>query len=286
MKIKQDRLYPYPVYSQYSDDYKDNRFTCDVDLEYDSETASVKLEIVISDDKLYELVEDNNIGIYCHIECSSTKYRELFEIIPKERNISHQIDIPLYQLNDTVEVLCVLVAKENIEGFADENLNDLYIGESITFPMYATIGYTDTTELTLTKRIDTNGDVPSIFAMCCDETGTALSYSFDGDQIVVYLPKEEYLIYESYKGLGVRLKQMMLNIPVLVDVLNYVKANENEISDKAWYPILEAAYQKKGFTGFDDTKFTSKDSVSLAQMILGDITKDAFAEFDKMNREK
>jgi len=287
MRIKTNRIYPYPIYSEFKDDYKNNRFLVDPNIEYDSENAVITLDVTLEDEKIFDLVENNVVGFFCHVECSSTKYRKMTQVFLQEGQTHYEIETPLHQLNDSIEIVCVLVAREDIHSFADDNLSDMYEGETIDFPKYATIGYTDTTEIIITKRIDVNGDVPSIFAVSLDESADKVSYDLNKDQIIIFLPKDQYDIYESYRGVGVRLKHMMLNIPVLVGVLEMVKKDPDMVSGYAWYNVMEEAFKKKGYAnGFDDDAFKNEDSLILSQVILGEVSKDAFNEFDQMNQER
>lgn len=286
MKISKNRIYPYPIYSELSDDYKNNDFSLEADIEYDSETASLQLKVNLEDEVIRELIINRLVGLYCHVECSSTKYRELFELSLNTEDSVYNIEIPLFKLNDNIEVMCMLVAKENIASFADDNLGDLYEGEKIRFPQYGTIGFTDTTELTLVKRMDINGDIPSVFTIVASEEEKEIQTEFNGDQIEIFIPKDQYEIYENYKGTGIRVKQMMVIIPALIEVLDIIKTGEGGFDDLPWFIVIEEAIKKLNYTGFDDDNFKNKPSFELAQEILGDIAKDAFNEFDAMNKDK
>ena len=285
MRVSRSRLYPYPIYSELTDHYVNNDFSVDADIEYDSENATVTLFVSLLDEQIRDLVNNRLVGLFCHVECSSTKYRELFEISVNDEDGKAVLEIPLYKLNDTVEVMCVLVAKEDIDDFKDDNLSELYRDEVIHFPRYGTIGYTDTTEMTLVKRIDVNGDVPSIFQVCEDTSGTLIQTDYNQDQIFIYLPKDQYEIYENYKGRGVRVKQMMLIIPALIEAIDQIKNDQSDYSDLPWYIVIEEAVRKKGYQGFDDESFKSRSSYEIAQEILGDVAKEAFDEFDRMNKD-
>lgn len=286
MRISKNRIYPYPIYSELSEDYKENDFSLDAEIEYDSEMATLLLNVTLKDDVMRELIINRLVGVYCHVECSSTKYRELFELSLNDDDDEYRIDIPLYKLNDSIEVMCVLVAKEKIASFVDENLSELYEGEKVRFPQFGTIGFTDTIELSLVKRLDINGDVPSVFTIVADEEGKEIQTEFEGDQINIYIPKEQYDIYENYKGTGVRVKQMMIIIPALIEVLDIIKVGEGSFEGLPWYIVLEEAVKRLNYTGFDDDGFRNKSSFELAQEILGDVAKEAFEEFDVMNKDK
>lgn len=286
MRISKNRIYPYPIYSELSDDYKNNDFSLEADIEYNSETAYLQFKVNIEDEVIRELIINRLVGLYCHVECSSTKYRELFELSLNTEDSVYNIEIPLFKLNDNIEVMCMLVAKENIASFSDDNLGDLYEGEKIRFPQYGTIGFTDTTELTLVKRMDINGDIPSVFTIVASEEEKEIQTEFNGDQIEIFIPKDQYEIYENYKGTGIRVKQMMVIIPALIEVLDIIKTGEGGFDDLPWFIVIEEAIKKLNYIGFDDDNFKNKPSFELAQEILGDIAKDAFNEFDAMNKDK
>lgn len=286
MKVNKNRIYPYPIYSELTDDYIENDFAVDAEIEYDSEIATITLNLSLVNEDIRDLIENTLVGLYCHIECSSTKYRKLFELSINNDTDNYNIEIPLSQLNDTIEVLCVLVAKEEILNFDANNLNELYKDIDIRFPQFGTIGYTDTIELTIVKRLDINGDIPSIFTVVSDETQENVQVDYTSDQITIYLPKEEYNIYETYRGTGIRIKQMMVIIPALIEAFDIIKMGDDSFEGLPWYVVLDEALKKKEIDGFSDPTFFDTSSYEIAQKLLGDIAKEAFYEFDAMNQDK
>ena len=286
MKVRNNRLYPYPVYSKSLNHYVNNSFNVETDLTFDSEKAYINLNIDISDSVLLEMLKNNDIGLYTHVECSVTKYRELFEI-PLSSNGNYTIELPLTSLNENVEILTVLIATKGISNYVNQNLSEEFKNEVIMFPQYSMIGFTDTEEFTINKKIDTNGDIPSIFIITKSEEHDKMTFNAFNDQIQIYLPKDEYDIYERSRGTSRRIKQMMINLPVLVEVIDSIKnENSHEFETFAWYPILEDAFKKQGYSSFEDNGFKSRNSIELAQCILGHIFKDAMNEFDALNSDR
>lgn len=285
MKVKNNRLYPYPVLSQDHDDYVDNSFyPNDLSLEHDSETATIKTNIVIGDDMIKSFISDGSISLNCHVECSTTKYRKVFKIGFDELN-DCKIDIPLKDINDTVEICFVLVANQDIESYSNPNLNARYLDANISLFKYRTLGYTETEEFKIKKQLDTNGEVPSIFDITKSETEEHITFDFEtGDKIIIYLPPEDYLIYEKSKGTAIRIKQMMTVIPVLVELFGILKSGDNsDFIDKGWYMVLERALEKiPGYKdGFDSDNFKNSNSLfELAQKVFREVSTDAFKELD------
>lgn len=286
MKVRNNRLYPYPVYSKTLNHYVNNFFNVETDLTFDSEKAYINLNIDISDSVLLEMLEKNDIGLYAHVECSITKYRELFEV-PLKSNGNYTIELPLASLNENIEILTVLIATRGILNYTNTNLSDEFQNEVISFPQYSMIGFTDTEEFTINKKIDTNGDIPSIFIITKSEEHDKMTFNAFNEQIQIFLPKDEYDIYERSRGTSRRIKQMMINLPVLVEVIDLIKNEDfHEFESYAWYPILEEAFKKQGYSNFEDNSFKSKNSVELGQSILGQLFKDAMNEFDALNSDR
>ena len=286
MKVRNNRLYPYPVYSKLTDHYLDNNFDVDTDLTFDSEKAYINLKISISDQVILDMLKKNEIGIYTHVECSVTKYRELFEIDFKD-DCEYVIELPLSSLNENIEVLTVLIATQTISNYSNDNLSNDFQGENITFPQYSMIGFTDTEEFTINKKIDNNGDIPSIFIITKSEENDKLTFNANNEQIQIFLPGEEYDIYENSRGANRRIKQMMINLPVLVEIIDLIKREDfHEFDSCSWYPILEEAFKRIGYSGFDDGRFINTNSVELGQSILGQLFKDAMNEFDILSSDR
>lgn len=282
MRIPTNRLYPYPIYSQFSDDYVNNQFFVEREVEYDSENATITFDTKIDNEDIIELINKGDVGIFCQIDCSSTKYREIFEIPYSLEKVSK--DIPLYKLNREVEIICLLVTKKHISDFSPNTVNDLYQDQSIEIPEFVVIGYTNTDEILFTKKIDVNGEIPSIFTITMSEEYEDVVYDTSDEQITIFLPKHQYEIYESYRGSGVRIKQMMIIVPVLSSIIKSIQSGEEGLDNKGWYSALENALVNLGYSsGFEDSKFLQEDTFELSQKILKHVSLDAFNEFDKLN---
>ena len=105
------RLYPHPVLSSFSDDYRTSlEFTCNVkkgirELVFDMEART--------DDKgILDLISSGKAEYVYHIECPLTSFRTLIksEIPMVSRHI------PERDLNGQVEVCCFIVAKRICRG--------------------------------------------------------------------------------------------------------------------------------------------------------------------------
>lgn len=280
MRIRSNRLYPYPILCTNSLDYSDNSFNANIDIEYDSEIATILIEIELGDAEIGKLIREREVWIYCHLDSPTTKYREIFEVELDKNNHAEKA-IRIESINGNIELTCLMIAQKDIYSFTDANFSGLYLDHSVNFPKYATIGYTDTVDIEIQKKIDVNGEVPSIFKITPnDDEGAQLTFDATNEYIYIYLPREQYNIYMDYKGQNKRLKTMMINLPVLTEIIASINSGIADYSEQPWYEVIEQSIKKKGL-GELGKDFTTRQAIEIAQSLLGDITKDAFDEFDK-----
>ena len=276
MRVRTNRIYPYPVLSEVTDNFKDNTFNSDVIFEYDSETAFITVKTELHDNKMITLLSEGKVGLYCHIECSVTKYRSTFEI-PFGKINQFTIEIPLIYLNESFETMCMLMAKEEIV-FVDDNLGDLYSENPVVYPKYSTIGYTDTDYFPFTKIMNDNGEIPGIIQIVEDKNAKEVSYDCTSTFINVYVPEDVHQSYYDLAGDFIRTKQILTNITVLTDVINEIK-NGADYSTYGWFTVLEDKFQSLGYeNGFDNEDLKNTESIILAQKSLGLPFEDSFKE--------
>jgi hypothetical protein len=284
MKVNEKRIFPYPVYCEGSDDYKIVGFDTNTELLYNSVIATIQIKIAIEDEAINLLLENNQVGLFCHVECAKTKYRELFELDGTDKELQ-AIDIDLSKLNGDIEIMCFLVAKEEIPNFQDENLIDFYQGQSVRFPKYARIGYSNPFETKIIKHLDINGEVPSIFSVQADATVDMMTYETTQNKIIILLPTDEHDIYSDYLGVDPKTKLMMMNLAVLTEIIQKIQVDAEEFESNDWFEVIRESFAKKGFSDLTATAFTTKSAVELAQILMPELCKNAFKEFDKSHSD-
>lgn len=285
MKVNEKRIYPYPVYREGSDDYKSVGFETNIELLYNNEQATIQFKILIEDNAILKLIDNNQVGVFCHVECSKTKYRQTFELDGTDREIQY-INIDLSQLNGDIEVICFLVTKEEILDFSDENLIDFYSRKPIRFPQYARIGYSKPFETKIVKHLNVNGEVPSIFSVQVDNTIDIMAYELTNNKITILLPQNEHNIYSDYLGVDPKTKLMMMNLSVLTELISKMQNNIEDFESYDWFEVIREAFVKKGFSDFEATSFKSKSAIELAQLLMPELCKNAFKEFDNSHKDR
>ena len=283
MKVRVNRLYPYPVLSEMTNNFIDNKFDSDIILEYDSETAFITIKAELNDQVILSLIKNNKVSLICNIECPVTKFRQSYEV-PADKIDGYKISIPLMCLNENIEAMCMLMAKEEIV-LNDDNLNDLYKEDIITYPKNATIGYTDTDEYPIIKDINTEGKVPPIIQIVDSMDAEEVSFDANQNYIYVYLPKKVHELYYDLTGEFIRTKQIQTNITVLIEILDNIKHGE-DYSDYGWYHVLDQRFRSLRYEdGLDDERLQNTESLILAQQSLGNPYEESFNELIE-NRER
>ncbi len=283
MKVNEACIYPYPVYRLGSEDYENSDFPLETVIEYDSTNAYIHIQASIPDAAIKDLLEENKVGLYCHIECPRTKYREMFEIDGVCEDVQ-DIIIDLAKLNEDIEVMCFLVAKEEIVDFKDDNFSEFYKGDSIRFPQYARIGYSEPYNTRITKRLNISGEVPSIFSVIPDSEINCMSYNADNHKIIIYLPENEHDIYCDYHGIDRKIKIMMMNLAVLTEIISNIQKDADCYSDYDWFSVIEENFANKGISDLTADTFKAKPAVEMAQILIPNLCKEAFREFDLSHR--
>lgn len=283
MSIKNNRLFPYPIYTSERSDYKDNNFKLKGFFgEETPEIMWLNLEYSIGDSELVNLIKEDKISIVCQIDCPYTKMRE--SLVLKDLN---HVEIPLRvdQINISVSVTCSLTTREDIKDFKDENLSDFYKEVEVNFPKYAKIGFSNTISVKVQKKTEISADPDSIIKVMPTEGKNRLrTFEPQYEYIYVYLPIEQYRLYKSMQGYATRIKMEILE-PVLVEVLAEINFGRRDYSDFKWFSVIERILQEKNLLAEGELKedFTERLLSEISQILLGEtLMEDFFNELDDL----
>lgn len=286
MKIKKNRIFPYPIITYNNIDYNNSNFESNINLSFDYENgnAEFEVEIKVDDEVILNLLEKEKVGVFFHVECPLTKFRDVIEIKNLDKCLTR---ISIEKLNGIVEAICLLISKEEIIGYINKNLNELYQNSNINFPPFSIIGYTSTESFIVNKTTKIDGDIPSIFNIIkTKDNKNFVSFDEDSDKISIYIPEKEYDKYYDLKGRVMRIKQSILIIPVLAEILEKIKNDKDtDLETNAWYDVLEKRVQDIGYDGFGD-RFKNESSFEIAQRMLGNVMEDAFYELETVFKKE
>ncbi len=262
------RLYTYPILSEEKNDYNSSVF--DVDFQYRmSGVNNLQLEfkITLDNEELRNLIIDGKTEYVIHIECSNTAFRTTLHSITEQTSI----DIPAGRINGKLEIIALIILKENIKHFINSDWNNDYDGISFDLAKGSILGYKNLPALDIVKNYEELTTASSIFRVYKRITTEEkpMNVDIDSNQIKIGLGTQEFETYSRFcKKIQFQpILNSMIVFPALVYVFEELKqetgieANEG----KAWYIALNKAYEKRGINFIDEIKDELKSSVQLAQ---------------------
>lgn len=262
------RLYTYPVLSEEKDDYKSSVY--DVDFQYRMNGVNnllLEFNITLDNEEIRKLILDGKAEYVIHIECTNTAFRTTLHSITEQNNI----DIPVGRIFGKLEVIALIVLKDNINHFVNSDWNDDYNGISFDLAKGSIIGYKNLPALDIVKNYEELTSASSIFTIYKRLTTVEkpMDVNIDSSLIKIGLGTQEYEIYSRFckKTQFQPILNSMLVFPALVYVFEELKQETGIEANqgKAWYISLDKAYEKRGINFIDEIKDDTKTSVQLAQ---------------------
>ena len=126
MRIK-NRLYPYPVLRQSTGDYVHSTFKCNISPVISPEECLLQFDLSCTNKQILQMISDGKASYAVHIECKYTYYREL----KPSPFAQFSVKIDSRKVDREIEICPVIVANEDIIGYTNSDLDDVYIGEKI-----------------------------------------------------------------------------------------------------------------------------------------------------------
>ncbi len=279
------RLYAYPILSEEKDDYISSVF--DVELKYEMHGVNhlrFDYNITMDNPQLQQLLDKGKAEYVIHMECSNTAFRKTINTIT-EQVID---DVPVGRLNGKLEIILLIVCKENIKGFINDDWNDDYAGLSFNLAKGSVLAYKNLPSLDIVKNFEELSSTNSIFMVYKRLTTESkpMDVNLDASQIKIGLSTQEYDIYSRFckKTQFQPILNSMLVLPALVYVFEELKqetgieANEG----KAWFISLDKAYAKRGINFVEEIMNDEKTSIQLAQEAMELPLSDAFTMLSEL----
>lgn len=267
-------FYPYPVLSDFSNDYIDSYIKVNYELRVKGFlTNIICVSVDISDDKIESFLKNNLAEIILHVECPRTSYRTTYSISPIERYFEFEIDSNI--ITDKIELSTLIVTKTDIDYYHNKNFNTTYYGTDYYIKNLnagSILAATVTQNVIVENKGNDFQDIPSIIKVG-ESKDDFMDLDMDGDVIIIKLPKDEYKKYHEYSNTDLSDIIMCATIlPSLIHVLDKLKSNFDPVdTNLQWVRVIEDKLKTKNISIEDINE--SYSSVELAQMILEDPLK-------------
>lgn len=281
-----ERLFPYPVLSVDKNDYMLSTFNAS--LEYKKEINSVTITSIfdLRNEEIQKLLDKNLVEYVLHLECSLTSYRTTIKsFVP-----FISVDVPYSKVNGKLELLAMIVAKQDIYDFYSEDFAEDFLNVKFDLPKASVLAYDNLPNMEFTKNYEDFKKTESIFRIrkIISDEDRKMEVHLDSDKIRILLGQKQYAIFENNAN-DPRLQQIFHSIvifPALVYMIGELKMEGGEdYRTHNWYLSLEKAYKNKG-KDFEEEILSEKTAIELAQDIMDFPINKAFTKLTNLMNEE
>lgn len=266
MEIR-NRLFPYPVLCNETDDYQNNAFETEVKVEERLHDIHIKAKFKLDNLAILDLIRMGMAEYVLHLECSMTYFRKVIKTDINEISYS----IPKERVNGEIAVLSMVVAKRRIVSFTSEDLNEDYDGESISFDKASILAYQNLPKIQVFKNYEELAGNESLFAVVKvglpdDEEVHPLSFDLNDDRIKIMVDAKTYACYIHYQQKG-SVAMSLLVLPAVIYMLDELRGSPESFSSKMWFVKMKQYYKSQGLDFIEDI-VQGKNIVEAAQEML------------------
>ena len=290
MELK-NRIFPYPIYNSIDEenDYSSKPFEVSVNMEKDIKNGLLKLRTSwkVHEKSLESEILEGRIAFALHIECPSTTFYLLKKTTEKE----FSLEIKLIDLNQSVQVVSMLIATKPIENFSSSNLEGLFKNQTFFFEEGNILGIGDSYKIIIKKDEDKIKQIKSLFEINFhSEDNKKISYriSTDSSKIHILIPRKDYEYYDSASqnpSLKSTLDSLFI-VPVLHDLISRIKLEEVIDYEETWVDSIIKAYQRVSSTEITDENRRDIDPLVASQAIYNDSLINSFEYVLKVGQER
>lgn len=262
------KLFPYPMLSNFTDDYEKSGFISEVKVVRDINELVFYFDVLLDNDELNNLIKQNKVEFVFHIECSQTSYRQIVKTSETE-NVRR---IPESKLNGRVNVCSFIVAKESIPNYINSCFNKDYEGLSFHIERGGILAIANQFNIDITKETEDLSKIPSIFSILRRDSDEDLGMQIeiDGDKIKLWLHNEAFNNYKNISNLPVfqPLLQSALILPALIYTFEVLKSSGTEEYEiYRWFRAIEQTLKKSDIE-LNKEVLENRPSYELAQKLL------------------
>jgi len=268
------RSYPHPVLSHWGDDIVDSAFQGVVSGHGAKHAYVFEAVFKTNNADLLALVEKRQAMYAVHVECTSTRYRNIF----KSEAERFSFEIGAGQIDGKVEVCCFILANKAIDKYRNANFHPDY--EKATFRVRKgdTLAVAHDKIIEATKKNDPLRKVSSIFSIVPndDPKATGMDIETEGNKVLIRLSRPNFDSYLSLRHSPIYHPVLITTIvvPALVEVLERIRraayARElDAFSELRWFLVLSRKLRDLTINIEDDPDSFADSSLKVAHEMLG-----------------
>jgi len=257
MKVR-ERLFSYPVLSDFSDDFPGQKFQLmPLNPHINGDDIQIEIQLQNSSPGLDDLISQKKAAYTAHIECPSTCLRLAFE---SERP-KFSLNISKRDVNVLMELCFMIVATQEFQYNLPE-FHEAYSGQSFKIKPGDILAIGPSANIDL--DIDLKWTMPSIFEIkpVPEEQQGFYEVDIGENRIIIRVDKTTYDIYCGLKGQGVtEILQSIIAMPALVHAVGMIlrpEGEDNDLAEKRWYRIIKNRILTLGIENDDPVSIANK----------------------------
>jgi hypothetical protein len=269
MKIRNSRMFSYPVLSSMYDDYINSSFSISISAKKSIKKMLITIIPNLDSNLMKNLINQNKAELVVHFECGRTRYRKIQKMNLGENNYQFEGK----NLNDNIQVVSFIVASTDINNLKSTEFNIEYGNSSFNIEKGSILAISNQVEIPVQKNIYDLSSVESIVSIVTnhDENNNIL-FELSDIKIRVKLPENVFI---NYSNLGKNVSNYtpilhsMFVIPALVYALDYIKDQEDwiDIENYLWFKVIKKKCEEK-YGAFDRNLIEEKTSIVIAQDLI------------------
>lgn len=234
MKLS-SRSYPHPVVGN-RDDVPGAAFQAALDMSTDKEAVYLDAVINCSSKTINDLVKKQDAAFVVHVECSNTLFRRAFEF----QSENHRIQIPVDNLNDTVEVNVFARATRELSAYRVEAAHADYGDVTFDVEKGDILAVGEGQVYYLDPNFDALSPIGSIMEIheAHQDGDLPMRVEYNDEKIQVILSKRDFADYKllkSMEGVSVALTTTIV-LPVLIEAIRIAQGDGDD--DLRWVRAL------------------------------------------------
>jgi hypothetical protein len=272
MKIN-ERLYPHPVQSHFSDDLTDCVFQVTPKIHTGKNSYKFGVRARTSSPDLRALVTSGQATYAIHIECAATRFRRLITATDEE----FFEEIPGDCLDGRTDLCSLIIATTDIPEYRNRNFHPDYGDISFFVKKGDVLAVGHDIFFDATKGIDPLQNVASIFKVRPNHSTAPEPFVVDlqNNYIVILLSEQNFLAYSELRKDQDRQTTLasMIVTPALVFALEEIKSSAGDSEDEwfmelRWFKVISSKLKLAGYK--DLASWSEEPSLLLAQKLIGD----------------
>lgn len=268
------RVFPYPVLSEFTNDYKSGFFRSEIDTENDGETLILRFKCSLENEMLSDMLRKKTVVIAHHIENPQTGYRRAVSVY----DLDCQYFINKNDINGRLTISTFIVASDDVRNYTNNEFHEDYHGFMFDFDRGTIIAVADQYTINIEKNLLDILNRESIFSIVrnSDKSKSVIENDITNDKIIIKITEDDYSNLSNIKSIPSL--QSTINsifvIPVLVDVMHRIVNTSPEERDinygmLAWYRVIRKALKTNFNIDIDEEHVENFRILSLSQKLVG-----------------